>query len=236
MIGVIGGMGPEATVDLMRRVIAKTPAQDDADHIHLIVESNPKIASRLAHLLDRTGPDPTPELMRIARNLERAGADALAMPCNTAHAYADAIRGSVCIPLLNMVELTADRLAAQSPGARVGLLATSAVHRMGLYEQALARRGLRAVVPAEQDTTMELIKAVKQGQTGVAIRLRLAELARRFSGQADVLLIACTDLSAISSDIDSVFVDAADVLTNAILKFAGVTAAHVGNPPAKRTS
>src|SRR5258707_1358760 len=88
VVGIIGGMGPEATVDLMRRVIAKTPADDDQDHVHLIVESNPKIPSRIAHLIDGTGTDPTPELIRIAVNLQRAGADALAIPCNTAHAYA----------------------------------------------------------------------------------------------------------------------------------------------------
>src|SRR5271154_5813690 len=83
VVGIIGGMGPEATVDLMRRVIAKTPAEDDQDHIHLIVESNPKISSRIAHLIERTGPDPTPELIQVAQNLQRAGAQALAMPCNT---------------------------------------------------------------------------------------------------------------------------------------------------------
>jgi hypothetical protein len=88
VVGIIGGMGPEATLDLMRRVLAKTPAQDDQDHIHLIVESNPKIPSRIAHLIEGTGDDPTPELIRIAVNLQRAGAQALAIPCNTAHAYA----------------------------------------------------------------------------------------------------------------------------------------------------
>ncbi|MDP9089258.1 MAG: aspartate/glutamate racemase family protein, partial [Pseudomonadota bacterium] len=66
IVGIIGGMGPEATVDLMRRVVAKTPARDDQDHIHLIVESNPKIPSRIAHLIRKTGADPTPELIRIA--------------------------------------------------------------------------------------------------------------------------------------------------------------------------
>jgi len=78
VVGIIGGMGPEATVDLMRRVLAKTAAHDDQDHIHLIVESNPKIPSRIAHLIEGTGADPTPELIRIAGNLQRAGAEALA--------------------------------------------------------------------------------------------------------------------------------------------------------------
>src|ERR1700691_4408879 len=70
VIGIIGGMGPEATGELMRRASARTPACGDEDHIHVIVESNPKIPSRMAHLIERTGPDPTPELIRIARNLQ----------------------------------------------------------------------------------------------------------------------------------------------------------------------
>ena len=88
MVGIIGGMGPEATVELMRRVTARTRAEDDADHVHLLVESNPKIPSRIAHLLEGTGDDPLPEILRVARNLQGAGAEALAMPCNTAHHYA----------------------------------------------------------------------------------------------------------------------------------------------------
>src|SRR5271155_1463044 len=133
VVGIIGGMGPEATVDLMRRVIAKTPVSDDQDHIQLIVESNPKIPSRIAHLIDGTGADPTPELIRIAVNLQRAGAEALAIPCNTAHAYAHSIRRAVSIPLLDMVQLTVDQIASTRRIARVGLLASSAVLATELY-------------------------------------------------------------------------------------------------------
>ena len=222
VIGIIGGMGPGATVDLMQRVIAKTPAQDDADHVHLIVESNPKISSRLAHLLDRTGPDPTPELTRIAGNLERAGADALAMPCNTAHAYAEAIRRAVSIPLLDMVELSADRLQSTAAGTRVGLLASSAVHRIGLYRDALRRRGLDVVEPAHQETVMQLIMSVKRGAVTPQTHAALAAAAAALSSRCDVILVACTELSILSAAIDIPFVDASDVLADAILRVAGV--------------
>ena len=147
-VGIIGGMGPEATVELMRRVTARTRAEDDADHVHLLIESNPKIPSRIAHLIEGTGPDPLPEILRVARNLEGAGAEALAIPCNTAHHYAQDIQAAVTIPLLHMVKLTVARIAAGSPGARVGLLASTAVHRVGVYERELADRGLEAVRPA----------------------------------------------------------------------------------------
>src|SRR5271167_3756173 len=183
VVGIIGGMGPEATVDLMRRVIAKTRVSDDQDHIHLIVESNPKIPSRIAHLIEGTGPDPTPELMRIAANLQRAGADALAIPCNTAHAYADSIRRAVSIPLLDMVSLTVGEIAA-SGRTRVGLLASTAVHNTGLYAAAFSAHGIAALLPLRQEEVMALIKAVKRGDTGQQARAALGRIALQMADQA----------------------------------------------------
>jgi aspartate racemase len=219
VVGIIGGMGPEATVELMRRVIARTPADDDQDHIHLLVESNPKIASRMAHLIEQTGADPTPELIRIARNLERAGADGLAMPCNTAHNYAAAIKGAVSIPLLDMVELTVDELATLRPHARVGLLASTAVNRTGVYARPFKDHQLVPVLPRRQD---ELIKGVKRGDTGSHAAQALAAIARELAQHSDILLIACSELSLISGGLAGApaCVDSLDVLTRAIVNFA----------------
>ena len=87
-VGILGGMGPEATILLMQRVLAAVPAQDDGDHIPLIVHQNPQVPSRIRRLIEGAGEDPAPVLIRMARDLQAAGAEALAMPCNTAHAYA----------------------------------------------------------------------------------------------------------------------------------------------------
>jgi aspartate racemase len=220
VVGIIGGMGPEATLDLMRRVLAKTPAQDDQDHIHLIVESNPKIPSRIAHLIDGTGADPTPELIRIAVNLQRAGAQALAIPCNTAHAYAHSIRRAVSIPLLDMVQLTVDQIAGSRRVARVGLLASSAVLATELYAKAFADHGIAVVHPTRQDEVMSLIKAVKCGQTGLEIQAALARTAHDLANHADVLLVGCSELSVIAAGITAPFVDSLDVQAQAIVAFA----------------
>ena len=222
VVGIIGGMGPEATVDLMRRVIAKTPADDDQDHVHLIVESNPKIPSRIAHLIDGTGTDPTPELIRIAVNLQRAGADALAIPCNTAHAYAHSIRRGVSIPLLDMVELTVEQIARSRRVARVGLLASSAVLATELYAKAFANHGIAVVLPDRQDEVMALIKAVKRGDTGASVQATLGRLALDLTGRADALLIGCSELSVISAGITAPFVDSLDVQAQAIVNFANL--------------
>ncbi len=105
-VGILGGMGPEATVLLMQRIIAATPASDDADHLPLIVDQNPQVPSRIRHLIEGTGEDPGPVLAAMARRLQAAGAEALAMPCNTAHHYAPAIRQATAIPLIDMVALS----------------------------------------------------------------------------------------------------------------------------------
>jgi aspartate racemase len=220
VVGIIGGMGPEATLDLMRRVLAKTPAQDDQDHIHLIVESNPKIPSRIAHLIEGTGADPTPELIRIAANLQRAGADALAIPCNTAHAYAHSIRRAVSIPLLDMVQLTVDQISSSRRVVRVGLLASSAVLQTELYARSFAEHGIDVAHPVRQDELMSLINAVKGGETGMEIQTALGEIARDLASQADVLLVGCSELSVISAGIAAPFVDSLDVQAQAIVSFA----------------
>jgi len=220
VVGIIGGMGPEATLDLMRRVLAKTPAQSDQDHVHLIVESNPKIPSRIAHLIEGTGTDPTPELIRIAGNLQRAGAEALAIPCNTAHAYAHSIRRAVSIPLLDMVQLTVDQIASSRRVARVGLLASSAVLATELYARSFGTHGIDVVHPAEQDELMSLINAVKRGDTGMEIQTALARIAAGLANQADVLLVGCSELSVIAAGITAPFVDSLDVQAQAIVNFA----------------
>jgi aspartate racemase len=225
VVGIIGGMGPQATLDLMRRILAKTPAQGDQDHIHLIVESNPKIPSRIAHLIEGTGADPTPELVRIAGNLQRAGAEALAIPCNTAHAYAHSIRRAVSIPLLDMVQLTVDQIASSRHVARVGLLASSAVLATELYARAFGGQGIDVVHPdrvhpAQQDELMSLINAVKRGETGMKIQTALAAIARDLAKEADVLLVGCSELSVIAAGITAPFVDSLDVQAQAIVDFA----------------
>ena len=140
--GILGGMGPEATVDLMRRIIAHTDARDDADHVRCIVDNNPKVPSRIKALLEGGGVSPGPCLADMARRLEAWGADFLCMACNTAHNYYGEVRAAVGIPVLNMVELTARAASELAPGGAAGILASPAVRLTGLYEGPCAALGL----------------------------------------------------------------------------------------------
>lgn len=105
-VGILGGMGPEATVALMARIIDAVPARDDADHVPLIVDQNTQVPSRIARIIEGRGADPAPVLVAMAQRLEAAGAQALCIACNTAHRWADDIRAAVAVPLIDMVALS----------------------------------------------------------------------------------------------------------------------------------
>jgi len=221
-IGVIGGMGPEATVEFMRRVIAAVPAQDDCDHIPMLVDNNTQIPSRIAQLIDGTGQDPTPVLVQMAQGLQAGGAQALAIPCNTAHAYAGAIAGSVSIPLLDMVTLSAQKAAAMTEGP-IGILASPASRITGIFDRALAEHGRRAVYVEDENTMLRVIRDVKrQGPTAGSQRL-LQGLSRQvLNAGARLQLVACSELSLFTDPVveDAAQVDTIDVLTQAVVNFA----------------
>ena len=115
-VGILGGMGPGATILVMQKVLAAVYADDDADHVPLIVDQNSQVPSRIKHLIEGTGSDPAPVLADMARRLAAGGAEAVAVPCNTAHHYAPTIRAAVDLPFLDMIELSVDRAAQLSAG------------------------------------------------------------------------------------------------------------------------
>lgn len=227
VVGIIGGMGPEATVDLMARVIEATPASDDIDHIRMVVDNNPEVPSRIKALIEKTGESPLPCLQDMARKLERWGVDILAIPCNTAHFYHAGVQQVVSIPVLDMIELTAQRVIAENPGLKtVGLLASSVVLDLGLYEKRFAEQGVAMMAPsaAKQQAVMAAIRNIKAGITDLEVTDAIQAAAVELAGNgAQTLIVACTELSIISNALqlpDSCY-DASQVLAESIVKFAG---------------
>lgn len=196
-------MGPEATILLMRKVLDAVPARDDADHIPLLVDQNPQVPSRIARLIEGTGEDPAPVLVGMARRLERAGAAALAMPCNTAHHYAAEIAAAVDIPLLDMVALSVATAAAQiGPGGKLGILCSPAVRRVGLFDRAAAEAGLETVYPGDEAALLAAIRQVKAEGPVPAASATLAAASTELLDQgAEVQLVACTEFSLIASGL-----------------------------------
>lgn len=250
VIGILGGMGPEATCDLFHKIIRVTPRfkpiRRDQDHLRVIVDSNPLIPDRTAAILEG-GEDPVPHLQETARNLERAGAGLIAMPCNTAHYFWDQVQAAVGIPVLHMMEEVARALAGDGPGGgqpgasqaavsrvgppaapagvrRVGLLATTATVRTRLYHRALEARGIEVLEPdaGGQEAVMEAIYRVKRGDLAGARAPLVAEARRLEEAGADAIVAGCTEIPLVlwQGDLRVPLVDATEVLAVAAVRAA----------------
>lgn len=212
-VGILGGMGPEATVLLMQRLLAAVDARDDADHIPLIVHQNPGVPSRIRRLIEGVGEDPGPVLAQMARDLQAAGAEALAMPCNTAHAYAPQIMAATPLPFLDMRAAT----IAALPKGRVAVLASPAVRLTGAFDADFADAGITPVWPLDEAPVLALIRRVKAGDTGPGAQAAMAALVE---GGDDHVLVACTELSLLTGALRGPFTDSLDCLVGAVRDFA----------------
>ena len=225
-VGVLGGMGPQATVDLLQRIVRGTPADDDAGHIRILVDNNPLVPSRIDYLLNQRGENPAPVLVKMAPGLSAQGADFLIMPCNTAHLYATEISSAVPIPFINMVDVTVRSVISSNASTqRVGLLASTAVIQTGLFEDAFQAKGISVISPGQvyQEMTMTLIKQMKAGKQNLTDRQCLAEVATSLlQQQADCLIIACTELSALDADMPAQIpvIDTSQCLAEETIKLA----------------
>jgi len=218
-IGILGGMGPEATVLLMQKVIAAVPARDDADHVPLIVHQNPAVPSRIKRLIEGTGDDPGPVLARMACDLAAAGAVALAMPCNTAHSYANAITQATPLPFIDMRMITLAHLRKSLPaGTRIGMLASPAVRMAGVFDKPFAEAGLTPVFLENDAPLLALIRRVKAGDTGAGSLTACAQLAAELAKDTAHLLVACTELSLLTEGLAGFsWTDSLDCLVAAII-------------------
>jgi aspartate racemase len=222
-IGVLGGMGPEATILFMQKIVQSVPAKDDADHVPLIVDNNTQVPSRIKALIEQTGEDPGPTLAAMAKRLEEAGASALVMPCNTAHNYNQQIRHAVTIPFLSMVELTVEHLSRDFPGARVGVLASPAVRMTEVYETPLVQAGLTPAYPENEATILSAIKALKISASDPTALETVITTARELSATGcDVLLIGCTEFSLLADEMRQRHrvIDSMDILASAAISFS----------------
>ncbi len=157
VIGIMGGLGPHAHIELERLILAETGrligrAPHDQDYPPWILSSVPATPDRTAALLTG-GPSPLPALVESARRIGgKFGADFAVIPCNTAHAYLDELRASVSIPVLDMVQETVlEALRRVGTSGRVGILGTTGTIKSGLYSDRVARlgRGARPITPLD---------------------------------------------------------------------------------------
>lgn len=209
VLGVLGGMGPAATLDFLARLQAATPARRDHDHIRAIADINPRVPDR-----NTQGPEVASVLAGMAAGLREAGAELLAMPCNTAHAHAAAIEAASGLRLVHMIE-AAVAAAAATGARRIGLMATPAA--AGLYVRGMEAAGLEAVGldPGGSEALMAAIQRVKAGERGSAVRSEMTRLAEALEAAgADAVIAGCTEipLALDAADLHLPLIDAGQVL------------------------
>jgi len=193
-IGVLGGMGPEASAELLVWITRCTPAAKEQDHLRVLIDSNPKIPDRSDALLSGNF-DPVIEAMSdTARSLERAGAEVIGIPCNAANAFLSDVRRAIAIPVVDMVDETARRASELfEANAAVGLLATDGTLRSRLYHEALERYGLAGVgppTPGVQNAVMDALEAARLHGVSEDVYLALAIGVRDLVGHGVTALIA----------------------------------------------
>lgn len=196
-LGVLGGMGPAATLDFLGKLQAFTPAKSDQDHIRTIVDINPKAPDR-----NVPGVDAGSVLAEMAGALAGAGAEVLAMPCNTAHQHAGVIQRASGLPLIDMIEGAAK--AARSSGAlRIGVLGTPGALR--LYREYLAAQGLGLVrlPPERQEAFMAVLYKIKGGDLGPSAKAAMAALATELLAEgAEAIIAGCTEVPLVLGPAD----------------------------------
>jgi len=220
-VGVIGGMGPAATLDFLAKLFTATPAADDTHHLHVITDNNPRRADRNA-AMRADGPSPAPSLIATARFLAAAGAEVLVMPCNAAHAWADEVVAATPVPFVSIIAATVAATRAAVPNVRrVGLLAVEATQAARLYHDGFGPAV--EVLSPDMAAFMPLIWAVKAGDMGPAVRAAMAaQGAALVARGAEVLLAACTEVPLVFGPGDATVpvISATDALVTATLAAA----------------
>lgn len=226
VVGILGGIGPEATAALLHRIIKATPVRNEQEHLKIIVDCNPQIPDRTQAILGK-GESPVNELVKTALNLEKAGADLIAIPCNTAHHYLNEVGKYIHIPVINMIQETASYISTQLPQVtKIGLLATTGTVKTQIYVQHLKQ--LEVLIPDDK-TQEELMDAI-YGKRGIKLgylkgntRKRVIEIARYIIDRgAEAIIAGCTEISLVlrQKDITVPLIDPLDILAKAVVREA----------------
>jgi aspartate racemase len=225
VVGVIGGLGPDATLDFFGKVLKHSHAQKDQDHIHLIIENNPKTPNRNEAIAGR-GESPAPALADMARALERAGADFIVMACNTAHAYESDIRAALTKPFVSLIDEVVDEVRISNPTVkRVGVLATQGSRDANIFAPVFSRYGIEVVQLGHmsQMRLMEILYVIKSGDRGAEIQRAMQQFGEELIVLgAEVLIAGCTEVPLVlrSGDNTRAMIDSTDVLARRCVDYA----------------
>jgi aspartate racemase len=230
-IGILGGMGPEATLKLFGKIIANTPAAKDQEHLRVVIDSNPKVPDRTAAILGG-GASPVPAMQAGIAALKRAGADFVVIPCVSAHYFLDELQRETGLPILSMFDVTAEHIRQYHPPIRrVGMLATTGTLQGGRFRDTLQRSGIETLAPleADQERVMAAIYEIK-GAPGARSRDAIGAEIRAIAGRliqrgAQGVVAGCTEIPLVLNpgDLPAPVFDTLLLLARAAIAAAGRT-------------
>ena len=227
-IGILGGMGPEATIYMFRLIVKLTKVEKDQDHIPLIVFNNPKIPDRTTAIVSG-GPSPLPFLVDSAIFLEKAGADFILMPCVTAHYFYKEIVKHISIPFLHLLEESVDYVKRKLGHVkRIGLLATDGTVQTGLFQELFNKNGIE-IIPPEKEGQNLLMKAlyqkegVKAGYIERPREMILQVLQQLIQDNVDGIIAGCTEIPLVlsQSDMEIPYIDPLKIIARKSIRKAG---------------
>lgn len=219
IIGVIGGMGPLATVNFYEMLISMTKVENDQEHPRVIIDSNPKVPDRTKAILENA-PSPAPVIIETAKTLQAAGADFLGMPCVTAHHFYEEIQAAVDIPLIHMIRETAEQYSSKYMGKKAGLLSTSGTIKAKIFQKAFPPQ---AILTPDEETqsnlVMKAIYGVKGGDVAASKPMIMQAAEKLIADGAELLIAGCTEIPLIlkTEDIPVPLLDPVVVLAKCCL-------------------
>jgi len=222
-LGILGGMGPAASAEFITRIISKTPANCDQDHIPFVLWNEPRIPDRSTSV--QNGNDlPLPWLQEGIKGLKHAGCDRIVIPCNSAHFWYSQL-SKLGVPILHIVDSVAEELENLNlSGKKIGIIGTQGTIESGLYQYHLNRLGWECIVPCKEEMVglvtpaINLIKANKFREPQMLLMRAMHSLIDR---GAEAIVLGCTELPLVirlSSEEGIPIVNSIDSLVNIVLK------------------
>lgn len=225
IVGILGGMGPEATIDLFARIVEETHAKCDEDHLRIIIDNNPKMPSRQDAILNG-GESPVPAMVETAKNLKNAGADFIIIGANTAHYFYDEVSSQVDIPFLHIInEAVKELLRTYSNVKKVGVMATNAAVKTRLYNKCCVKFNLE-VIDLDEETQNKVHNAIfdfkYNGKTEENVKSASECVEKLISLGAEAVIMGCTEIPVIlKNKVFSIpLIDPNDIIAKVAVAYA----------------
>lgn len=224
ILGIIGGVGPLATMLLGEMIVSRTSAKSDQEHVNMVITNNSSIPDRTTYILDRSKANPVPVMISDGLKLKSIGAQVIAVPCNTAHTFYEEIQSGVGLPVVHMISETAKRAASEG-AKKVGILATTGTLTSCVYQLACKNVGVQPIVPDEE--TQKLVMSVIYDDVKAGRPVDFLKWQKILTTMTDLgcdrVILGCTELSIVKRDLqlDDYYIDSLMVLAESSIKACG---------------